>query len=211
LARAQTAEWPIENAAEIRRRFFAGTCCAPPSRSGVAKASPLLQIDGRLSAAQLNDAVERLRAARSHLVPQRPIYFDVIAKRLSSAVWWSSARWMSFLGHGVSERLVARATAVGPTIYRRRAARMGRAFSTHEHKGRAATSSWSTIPPSFDKHSRRFSSRSPTFASRLPDAVFALERLQRERADVIVLDLEMPRMDGSRSCESSCALIRSRW
>jgi two-component system chemotaxis response regulator CheB len=28
------------------------------------------------------------------------------------------------------------------------------------------------------------------------DAVFALERLQRQRADVIVLDLEMPRMDG---------------
>lgn len=28
------------------------------------------------------------------------------------------------------------------------------------------------------------------------DAVFALERLRRERADVIVLDLEMPRMDG---------------
>jgi two-component system chemotaxis response regulator CheB len=36
------------------------------------------------------------------------------------------------------------------------------------------------------------------------DPLFAMQRMKVRWPDVIVLDVEMPRMDGSPSCASSC-------
>jgi len=43
------------------------------------------------------------------------------------------------------------------------------------------------------------------------DPIFAMERMKLHWPDVIVLDVEMPRMDGITFCARSCQSGRRRW
>jgi chemotaxis protein methyltransferase CheR len=133
LARAQTAEWPIENAAEIppqflRRYMLRGL----RSRSGVMKASPLLRSMVDFRPLNLNDAEWNVRGPLDLIFCRNVlIYFDVIARRrvIGRLVELLGPGGYLFFGHAESASDWSHElAAVGPTIYRRRAARMERAY-----------------------------------------------------------------------------------